>query len=92
MRKNNAKLISNCLRKYRRARGLTQKDVARVLRLHSTSLISRWEKGICLPNTINAFRLAVVYRTMADALFIDLVRQLKGEIRKSEANVFKSRI
>jgi len=87
MRKNNAKLISNCLRKYRRARGLTQKDVARVLRLHSTSLISRWEKGISLPNTTNAFRLAVVYRTMADALFIDLVRQLKDEIRKNEARV-----
>ncbi len=85
------KKISNCLRKYRRIRGLKQKDVARILRLRSTSMISRWEKGTCLPNSLNIFRLSLLYRTLVDALFIDLMRLLKEDLRKREEKVLKAR-
>lgn len=84
MKTFNHKNIPNCLRKYRRARGLKQKDVAKVLNLKSTGIISRWEKGICLPSPINLFRLAALYRTLVDALFIDLLRFLKQELLKKE--------
>jgi len=86
-----SKNIPNCLRRHRRARGLRQKDVAKVLGLKSASMISRWEKGVCLPNTINLFKLAVLYRTMSDALFIDLIRELRSEIQKREEKVLKHR-
>ena len=86
-----SKNIPNCLRRHRRARGLRQKDVAKVLGLKSASMISRWEKGVCLPNTINLFKLAVLYRTMSDALFIDLIRELRSEILKREEKVLKHR-
>jgi len=86
-----SKNIPNCLRRHRKARGLRQKDVAKVLGLKSASMISRWEKGVCLPNTINLFKLAVLYRTMSDALFIDLIRELRSEIQKREEKVLKHR-
>jgi len=87
----NTKTIPNCLRRYRRARGLKQKEVARILGIKSASMISRWEKGVCLPCTLNLFKLAVLYRTMADALFIDLLRALKGELHKREERVLKKK-
>jgi len=78
------KFIPNCLRKYRKTRGLTQKDVARILRLKSASRISRWENGLCFPNLLSVFKLAILYRTMVDGLFIDLRQSLKKDIYKRE--------
>jgi transcriptional regulator with XRE-family HTH domain len=78
------KKLNNCLRKYRKARGLKQAEVAAILGLKSTSMISRWEKGVCLPDTANALKLAVLYRIMVDALFIDHVREFRYELYKRE--------
>jgi len=83
------KNIPNSLKRYRKARGLQQKDVAKVLGLKSASMISRWEKGLCLPNTRNLFRLAILYRTMSDALFLDLIKQMRNEIQKREQRVLR---
>lgn len=83
------KHIPNSLRKYRRVRGLKQKEVAEILGLQSASIISRWEKGQSMPNTLNAFKLALIYRTMVDALFIDLSRSLKEELHRKEEAIRK---
>lgn len=80
--------MPNLLKKYRRVRGLKQKDVARILNLKSPSRISRWEKGLCLPSAMNLLRLSVVYRVMADAIFPDLLRSLREELRKQEEEFF----
>lgn len=79
--------IQNCLKKYRRARGLKQKDVAKILGIKSASMVSRWERGVCLPSTINAFKLATIYRTMVDPLFIDLLMALRRDIYKREEKI-----
>ena len=68
-------------------RGLKQKDVAKILGLKNTGMISRWEKGICFPNPKHLFRLAVLYRTMVDALFIDLIRVLRKDLLKKEESL-----
>lgn len=81
--------ISNCLRKYRKTRGLKQKDVAGILGLKSTSLISRWERGVCLPSLINLLRLSILYRTLVDGLFIDLKRLLQKELLIIENKILK---
>ncbi len=85
------KKISNCLRKYRKLKGLKQKDVAKILNLKNTSMISRWENGTCLPNSLNIFKLSLLYRTLIDTLFIDQMRLLKEEIQKREEGVLKTR-
>jgi transcriptional regulator with XRE-family HTH domain len=79
--------ISNSLRKYRKARGLKQKEVAQILKLKSTGMISRWEKGLCLPSTLNIFRLAVIYRTMVDSLYFDMLSGLKEELKLRETAI-----
>jgi transcriptional regulator with XRE-family HTH domain len=81
------KIIPNSLRKYRRASGLREKDVAEILGLNSASQVSRWERGVCLPRPLTMFRLAILYRTMVDGLFIDLRRALINDLRKREEKV-----
>ena len=91
-RKNvNHNRIPNSLRKYRKARGLTQKEVVRILGLKNTSTISRWEAGVRLPKPPNMFKLAVLYRVMADALFINLRRSLQQEVFKAEQKYLQNK-
>lgn len=85
------KTIPNALRKYRRIRGLKQKQVAQILGLKSASRISRWEKGECLPNLINAIRLSILYRNMVDGLFNDHTKSLREEVLLREQQVMKSK-
>ncbi len=86
-----SKNIPNSLRKYRRARGLKQKEVAEMLGLKSSSMISRWEKGAVLPKTLNLFKLAALYRTMVDGLFIDLLKAVKADVLRREDRILKSK-
>jgi len=74
----------NCLRKYRIASGLKQRDVASKMGLKSPSRISLWEQGKDVPNIVNAFKLAIIYHVMIDALFIVLIRNLREEIKRNE--------
>ena len=80
MKKVDYKNIPNALRKFRKTNGYTQKQVASFLGVRNPCMISRWENGSRLPSPVNMFRLAVLYRTMVDALYIDLIRVLRTEI------------
>ena len=80
MKKVEYRKIPNNLRKYRKAIGLKQKDVARILNLKSAGMISRWEKGVCLPGIVNASKLAGLYCVLVDALFFPLIRFVKRKI------------
>jgi len=91
MKNNQPKNIPSCLKKYRKARGLKQKDVAKILGIKNASMVSRWEKGVCMPNTKNLFKLAALYRTMSDSLFFDLIRELRSEMQKREEKLLKHR-
>jgi len=85
------KRIPNLLRRYRKTRGLNQKQAARMLGVSDTSMISRWERGICLPSAFNIFKLAVLYQTMADPLFPGLTSMARKELleRAKTLNVSK---
>ena len=85
------KKIPNLLRKYRRIRGLSQKQVATILGLKSASRISRWEKGRCMPSLMNAIKLAILCRIMVDALFFDHVKAVREEIRDREEKVLEEK-
>lgn len=74
----------NRLRYYRKQAGLQQKQVAEMLGLKSTAIISRWENSFSYPDLINAFKLAVAYGVMVDALYFDLRESVKGDIQKVE--------
>ena len=87
MAKAKKPFISNQLRKYRRARGLKQREAARILGLADASSLSRWERGVCLPSVMNMFRLAALYRVLVDALYIDTLRTIREEVRRGEVDM-----
>jgi len=85
------KKIPNLLRKYRRVRGLSQKQVAAILGLKSASRVSSWEKGRCIPSLVNAIRLSILCRSMVDALFFDHVKAMRLEIRGREEKILEAK-
>lgn len=64
------------LRRFRRAKGLTQIEVAQRMGHKDSSLISRWEHGFSLPDLKNAFTLAELYGVTVDELFVDLREEM----------------
>ena len=87
MSKTNNRPIANQLRKYRKARGLKQREAARILGFADASSLSRWEQGVCLPSMMNMFRLAALYRVLVDALYIDTLRTIREEVRSREVEI-----
>ena len=55
----------------------SQKDVARILKLKSASIISRWENGVSLPSIVNLFKLSILYKRLADQLYLELMQELR---------------
>jgi len=84
MKKFEIKKIPNNLRRYRKAVGLKQKDVAEILNLRSAGMISRWEKSVCLPSLTNVIKLSGIYSVLVDALFFPLIRLIKRKIMERE--------
>jgi transcriptional regulator with XRE-family HTH domain len=74
----------NRLRKYRRLFCFSQKQVAIMLGLTDTSPLSRWEKGISLPNLVYLFRLARIYKTMPSEMYFELWQNVSKEIGAKE--------
>lgn len=82
--------IRNNLRRFRREKGLSQKEVAEIMGLESSSVVSRWEKGTRLPDTMNALKLAALYRSAVDVIYQDLRFKLTDEILDREEAVIGS--
>ncbi len=80
----NKRFIPNQLRRSRRRRGFTQKRVAKIMGLKSTSMISRWEAGACIPKSENLIDLAALYRTTTEALYWDYVQERHREMTARE--------
>jgi transcriptional regulator with XRE-family HTH domain len=68
---------------------MKQKDVAKILNLKSAGMISRWEKGVCLPNLVNASKLAGLYCVLVDALFFPLIRLIKRKVMQRQNEKLK---
>jgi transcriptional regulator with XRE-family HTH domain len=63
----------NSLRKHRKAAGLRQLDVARLIGLEgSTERISKWENGAADPNIENLFRLLMLYKVSPQELYPEM--------------------
>ena len=75
---------NNHLAAARKERGLTRKQVARLLGYEGTSELSRLESGTRLPHLITALRLEIIYRRPVAFLFPDLYSALRETIRERE--------
>jgi transcriptional regulator with XRE-family HTH domain len=72
--------IPNSLRRARKIAGFTQRQVARKLGIQGTSRISRWEKGLSVPNVTNLLKLSILYRVMPHELYHDYISSLSQEL------------
>ncbi len=81
----------NSLKKHRTQMHYKQKDVAMLLNLQNTGQISRWEKGVSMPNAMNLFKLSIIYRTFPNELYFTFVIKLRHEILIKEGNHFKKK-
>ncbi len=75
----NAKYI-NRLWRYRKARHLSQKQVAFLMRHKKPTQISLWENGEELPTLENALRLAYILDAPVEQLFPDLAGEAKRQV------------
>ena len=76
---------SNSLIVYRRRMNLSQKQVAHLMGLDGSAMLSRYERGRSLPPLPMALRLGIVLRVPVEFLFGDYHDKLKTEIRAKEA-------
>lgn len=86
MEEKELKKIPNCLPKYRRQKGLTQKEVARILGFRNSAIISKWERGFSFPSTPSLLKLSALYGRQAEALFIDLYQKIKEGVISEALN------
>ena len=58
----------NRLRKYRLDAGLSQTEVAKILKLKSPASVSRWERAERLPNPERLLELSALYHRLVNDL------------------------
>jgi transcriptional regulator with XRE-family HTH domain len=79
----------NSLFVYRKRMGFSQKHVARLLGLRSTSMLARYERGRSIPPLPRALSLGVILRVPVEFLFPTLYDSLRDGIRKQEERLAK---
>lgn len=73
-------VLKNNLLRYRLLFGYTQREIAQMLGLNSTSVIGRWEQGLAAPDLKNAMKLSAIYKTLIDQLYFDLRMSIVNEL------------
>ena len=78
----------NFLRRYRLAAGLSQREVADILGLTRADSISRWERGMRVPNPVRLLELSCLYRRLVNDLLRPqyLVAQKRIAARRQEVS------
>jgi transcriptional regulator with XRE-family HTH domain len=84
------KYIQNNLRIRRKMMGYSLKQSAFLLGLKNTSMLIRWERGVCAPSFDNLLSLAVIYGTAVDSLYIDHRNILRLIIKERHQLLFGS--
>jgi transcriptional regulator with XRE-family HTH domain len=77
---------NNILFVCRRQRGLTQKQVAKLMGLKSVNLLTYYEKGISLPSLTTALAFEILYRTPVAFLFPEMYSRMRLLIRERESS------
>ena len=71
----------------RKKNALEQKQIARILGQKTVNQISRYERGLEIPNLKNALKLQIIYRLPIHILFYGCYESCLKEIRKQEKKI-----
>lgn len=81
----------NRLKNYRNIHGYTQKQVAFMLGYKNADRISQWEKGLAMPSALNLLKLSVIYHTLVNDFYFDLLEEYKTDIANKIDTLFVSK-
>jgi len=70
--------------------GYSLKQVAFLLELKDTSMLIRWERGVCAPSHDYLLSLAIIYGTAVDSLYMDHRNELRLQIKERHQLLFGS--
>jgi len=48
----------------------------------SASIISRWEQGVLLPETLNVLKIAILYETAVESIFAELYTEIAHRMNR----------
>lgn len=65
-------IIPNNLKECRLKCGYTQKEIAKLLGKEIENRLSRWEKGIAIPNVFNLLKLCKLYNAKVEEIYPEL--------------------
>lgn len=75
------KQVRNRLWLHRQRMGLSQSEVAEILKINS-SMLSRWESGETTPSCINLLKLSILYNTFILELYREVHQDLREELQQ----------
>ena len=78
--KKKAACYKNSLKEHRLLMGYKQKEVARLLGMKSANRLSRWEKGVAMPNVENLIKLSAIYATLMNEFYFELYNKHKSKL------------
>jgi transcriptional regulator with XRE-family HTH domain len=70
----------NQLRYFRRLNGFTQKEVEEMLGLTAKGQVSKWEKGLRMPNALNLIQLSAIYRALPNELYLQAYDEFRSTL------------
>jgi len=72
--------------------GYSIKEVAGLLHIRCSNRLSRWEKGVAMPNLKNALKLGLLYHTLIEQLYEEYRRDMKAALfeREQKLHTLKS--
>ena len=79
--------VPNTIRKYRKESGLDQKELAFLMGLKSTAMLSRYESGIITPDLENSFALQFALGIPTHLLYREVATRIAGEVRVRRAQL-----
>jgi DNA-binding XRE family transcriptional regulator len=82
--------IPNRLQLHRKILRYKQSQVAQLIGLKNTVMLSAWERGETMPSAINLMKLSIVYRTFPHELYSELFLEFKEAMKVKKLEVFKS--
>ena len=88
MSKTKTKYPNNLLR-YRERLGLTQEQLAYIVRCRRAQTIRRMENGATIPGVVTVLRLSAALRVPVEFLYQQTFTNLRDEVRASEGNMPK---
>jgi len=81
--------IENRIRRGREEHGYLQRDLALLLGHENPSQVSRYERGLVMPDCENMLKLCYIFNTLPEFLYPELTRAWKEEVRQRKEKMQK---